>query len=154
MQKKVFIHWLLYRPQYLIFYDLHMTKAWTWHRMDLIKCHAVAQTFDLTYFSSSMHFIKWWGVHFFHCENPNKILCISICRGADVVNRNGIFLKKKKNGVNNCGFVETKWRQNKTFRCTLREFYHQLIKEKKLKRKTKNYNIETVIDNSVVFTHD
>lgn len=87
---------------------------------------------------------------FFYCENPNKILSISICRGADVVNKNGIFGEKKKNGVNN----ETKWRQNKTFRCTLREFYHQLIKEKKLKRKTKNYNIETVIDNSVVFTHD
>lgn len=49
----------------------------------------------------------------------------------------GFFWRKKKNGVNNCGFVETKWRLNKTFRCTLREFYHQLIKRKKIKTKNK-----------------
>lgn len=132
-----------------IWQKLGSDTEWTWSNvMQLLKL------LISLIFSSSMHLIEWWGVHFFYCENPNKILSISICRGADVVNKNGIFGEKKKNGVNNCGFVETKWRQNKTFRCTLREFYHQLIKEKKLKRKTKNYNIETVIDNSVVFTHD
>lgn len=114
-----------------IWQKLGPDTEWTWSNvMQLLKL------LISLIFSSSMHLIEWWGVHFFYCENPNKILSISICRGADVVNKNGIFWKKK-NGVNNRGFVETKWRQNKTFRCTLREFYHQLIKEKKIKTKNK-----------------
>lgn len=132
-----------------IWQKLGPDTEWTWSNvMQLLKL------LISLIFSSSMHLIEWWGVHFFIVKIQIKYFAFRYAEVQMLWIEMGFFWRKKKNGVNNCGFVETKWRQNKTFRCTLREFYHQLIKEKKLKRKTKNYNIETVIDNSVVFTHD
>lgn len=114
-----------------------MTKAWTWHRMDLIKCHAVAQTFDLTYFFF-LNALNWMMrcTFFFIVKIQIKYFPFRFAEVQMLWIKMG-FLEKKKNVVNNCGFVETKWRRNKTFRCTLREFYHQLIKEKKIKTKNK-----------------
>lgn len=100
------------------------------NRMDL-KCHAVAQTFDLfLFFSSSIHLTEWWCIIFL-LWNPFKIFSNSICRGANVVNKSGYLKKKKIEWNKNCWFVETKWHQNKTFWCTVREFYHQLIYKRK-----------------------
>lgn len=74
-----------------IWQKLGPDTEWTWSNvMQLLKL------LISLIFSSSMHLIEWWGVHFFYCENPNKILSISICWGADVVNKNGIFGEKKK----------------------------------------------------------
>lgn len=75
-----------------IWQKLGPDTEWTWSNvMQLLKL------LISLIFSSSMHLIEWWGAHFFYIVKiQKKILSISICRGADVVNKNGIFGEKKK----------------------------------------------------------